>query len=286
VTLIGADWQASGSAWPSTPLKTNSDSVHIYSVVPSTGGGAIVGFPRDTNVRASFGTVKLAKTMEGHGPEYTVDALRTETNLPIEGYFHIGFGSTVGGGNPPLGLIDLVDAYGGFPFVVPYNAGSATVGDTYIDGADTLALARERVTLAHGDVDRTLGQGLLMKAAIAKVQTTGMLAMPSLLALMDDFVKTDLSVDDVLTLAATVYVVDPGPMPTLTAALLAAAGHVSGATIDSSHGPYNQNVGTLPNVVIKGCWAPPTSWSLAPQNYQTFADLADGTLSAVPWACP
>jgi hypothetical protein len=103
---------------------------------------------------------------------------------------------------------------------------------------------------------------------------------------MDDFVKTDLSVDDVLTLAATVYVVDPGPMPTLTAALLAAAGHVSGASIDSSHGPYNQNVGSLPNVVIKGCWAPPTSWSLAPQNYQTFADLADGTLSAVPWACP
>ena len=135
-------------------------------------------------------------------------------------------------------------------------------------------------------MDRTLGQGLLLKAAIAEVKKVGMLAMPGLLSLMDDYVTTDLALDDVLTLAATVYTVDPGPMPTLTGADLAAAGHVSGAAIATSHTPYNQNVGTLPNVMIKGCWQAPTNFVLQPQNYATFADLADGTLSAVPWACP
>ncbi len=287
VTLIGADWQSTpDGTWPSTPLLTNADSVHIYSVVPSAGAGAIVGFPRDTLVRASFGEVKMSKTMEGHGPQFTVDALRRETGLPIEGYFHIGMGSTIGGGSPPAGFLDLVDAYGGYPFLVPYNAGPASRGDTFIDGADALAIGRERMTLPHGDVDRTLGQGLLLKAAIAEVKKAGMLAMPALLSLMDDYVNTDLSIDNVLTFAATVYTVDPGPMPTLTGANLDAAGHISGSSIASSHGPYNQNVGTLPNVMIKGCFSAPSAWKLQPQNYTTFADLADGTLSAVPWACP
>ena len=287
VTLIGADWQYSeeSGSWPTTPLLTNADSVHIYSVVPSAGAGAIVGFPRDTLVRASFGTVKMSKTMENRGPQYTVDALRRETSLPIEGYFHIGMGANVGVGNPP-GFRDLVDAYGGFPFLVPYTAGPATEGDTFVNGAGALAFGRERMTLPHGDVDRTLGQGLLLKAAIAEVKRVGILAMPGLLSIMDDYVNTDLSVDDVLTFAATVYTVDPGQMPTLTGADLDAAGHVSGSAVDSSHGAYNQNVGTLPNVMIKGCWTPPTAWALAPQNYATFADLADGTLSAIPWACP
>ncbi len=69
VTLIGADWQQTWDGkWPTDPLMTHSDSVHIYSVVPSAGAGAIVGFPRDTLVEASFGTVKVSKTMENHGP--------------------------------------------------------------------------------------------------------------------------------------------------------------------------------------------------------------------------
>ena len=288
VVLIGADWQqTSGGSWPISTLKTNADSVHILSLRPSLGKGTLTGFPRDTLVRASFGTVKMSKTMENHGPQFTVGALKTETGLPIEGYFHIGMGSTVGGGGPPPGFLDLVDAYGGFPFTVPYAAGPASVGDTFVDGAKALAFGRERKTLPHGDVDRTLGQGLLIKAAIAEIRKGSILTIPSLLALMDDFVNTNLSVDDILTIAAATYVVDPGAMPTLTAADLAAAGHTSGASISSSHGPYNQNVGGLPNVMIKGCFLAPSSWKLVSGNYGTFGDLADGLLSTLPpYHCP
>ena len=110
---------------------------------------------------------------------------------------------------------------------------------------------------------------------------------------MDGYVNTDLSVDDVLTLAATIFPIDPGS--TLTAADLTAAGHTSGSSITSTHGPYNQNIGTLPNVMVKGCFVPWTdpetgqitsgAWRLQSQNYATFADLADGTLNGVPWSC-
>ena len=288
VALIGADWQQKADGtWPSDPLKTHSDSVHIYSVVPEDGEGALVGFPRDTLMRASFGEVKLSKTMENRGPEFTVGALKTETELPIEGYLHVAMGTDYGRGGVPIGFSDLVDAFGGFPFVVPYDGGAAAKeGDTFVDGNEALAFARERKALPHGDVDRTLGQGLLIKAALATIKPLGILEAPNLLSIMDGFVTTDLPIDSLLTLAATVYTVDPGPMPTFTGTQLDAAGHVSGAAITTSHTVYNQNEGTLPNVMILGCYEPQWLWRLQPQNYATFADLADGTLEAIPWACP
>jgi len=295
VVMIGADWQKSGETWPETPLRTNADSVHIYSAVPATGQGTILGFPRDTIVRTSLGERKVAKTMVHDGPAGTVDALRRETGLPIEGYLHTGMGSAFGGGSPPPGFADLVNAYGGFPFLVPYSGGAANQGDTFVDGSEALGFGRERQTLPHGDIDRTLGQGLLIKAAVAEVQTGSIRTIPGLLSIMDGYVNTDLSVDDVLTLAATIFPIDPGSMPTLTAADLTAAGHTSGSSITSTHGPYNQNIGTLPNVMVQGCFVPWTdpetgqitsgAWRLQSQNYATFADLADGTLNGVPWSC-
>lgn len=301
VVLVGSDWQQhepSGS-WPSTPLRTHADSVHIYSAVPSAGAGTLLGFPRDTIVTTSQGQRKVSKTMIVDGPAGTLDALRQETGLAIEGYLLTGMGTTIGGGSPPPGFVDLVNAYGGFPFLVPYNSpadGSiVTAGDTSVDGSEALQIARERQSLPHGDIDRSLAQGLLIKAAIADVQKGGILAMPGLLATMQQFVITDLGADEILTLAATIYVIDPGPMPTLTAADLADAGHTSGASVTESHGAYNRNLGSLPNVMVKGCWTPWTdpvtgvvtsgALQLQSQHYTTFTDLADGTLSKVPWSC-
>jgi hypothetical protein len=215
--------------------------------------------------------------------------LKMETGLPIEGYLHTGMGSIVGGGNPPPGFTDVIDAFGGFPFLVPYDAGTATEGDTFVNGNKAQAIARERKTLPHGGPDRVLAQGLLMKAALATIKPLGIIELPNLVSMMDGFVNTNLSVDDLVTLAATVYTVDPGPMPTLSAANLAASGHVSGAKIVPSHEPYNQNVGTLPNVMIKGCLYTPDNstfgYKLTALNDATFVDLQDGLLSATPWVC-
>jgi hypothetical protein len=290
VAIIGADWRKSpDGTYPETPLKTDADSVHIYSVVPAAGAGAITGLPRSTYIQSPYGEVRVSKTMENRSPENTVEALKMETNLPIEGYLHTGFGTDGGGGNPPPGFMDLIDAFGGFPFLVPYDAPPAAEGDTFVDGRNALQIARTRKTIPHGGPDRVLAQGLLMKAALATIKPLGIIELPNLLSMMDGFVNTNLSVDDLVTLAATVYTVDPGPMPTLSAADLAASGHVSGSLIVPTHGPYNQNVGTLPNVVIKGCLYTPDNvtfgYDLTPLNDATFVDLQDGLLSATPWVC-
>ena len=122
----------------------------------------------------------------------------------------------------------------------------------------------------HGGTDRTLNQGMLMKAALATVKPLGMDEIPNLLSIMDGFVGTDLWIGDLLTLAASVYTIDPGPMPTATPQDFIDAGHTSANGIVDSHGPYNQNDGTLPNVVMKGCLYSPDNvtfgYKLQPQQ--------------------
>ena len=128
-----------------------------------------------------------------------------------------------------------------------------------------------------------------MKAALADIKMLGILELPNLLSIMDGFVYTNLTVDDLITLAATVYTVNPGPMPTLTAQNLADAGHVSPVLIVPSHGPYNQNQGTLPNVMVRGCLfssdGSTYGLNLVSQNYAAFTDLQDGILNTTPWVC-
>lgn len=116
------------------------------------------------------------------------------------------------------------------------------------------------------------------------MQEIGVAALPVLLDVMDNFVSTNLSAADVLTLAATIYGpdgVDPGPMPTLTASDLGSLGF----------GAYNLNAGNLPNVVVEGyngyLWKNDAGQINFNQffvkgHYDTFADFADGTLDNLP----
>ena len=117
-----------------------------------------------------------------------------------------------------------------------------------------------------------------MKAAIAEVKPLGIHAMPDLLAIMDGYVNTDLSVDQILTLAAGLYTLDPGPMPTVTAQSIASLGWWEA---------FDRNHGSIPNVVVYGCFGVfegdgSNGFFFNAQNRATFTDLADGTLSALP----
>jgi len=86
---------------------------------------------------------------------------------------------------------------------------------------------------------------------------------------MDGFVTTGLSIEDLVTLVATVYTMDSGPMPTLTGPQPDTGGHVSGASSPASNGPYNQNVGTLPDATIKDCRTAPCPKPAGPASSPT-----------------
>ena len=83
--------------------------------------------------------------------------------------------------------------------------------------------------------------------------------------------------------------IDPGPMPTATPQDFIEAGHATPNGILQSHGPYNQNDGTLPNIVMKGCLYSPDNvtfgYKLQPQQDSTWTDLQDGVLGTKPWIC-
>jgi hypothetical protein len=197
-------------------------------VNPVAGAGAILGFPRSTYIESPFGHTRVAKTTVDGGPANTVTSLVMETGLPIEGYLLTGMGSFLPGA--PKGFSDLVDAFGGFPFLVPYEpmGGIPAMGDTFLNGTEAIAWARERQNSPYGGVNRTLNQGMMMKSAVATVQPLGMAQIPNLLSIMDGFVGTNLSIGQILTLAATIYTVNPGPMPTATPQDFVDFGHVLG----------------------------------------------------------
>jgi len=226
------------------PLGYRADSLHIVGMVPGSDRGAIVGIPRDSWVETSYGGKnKFTNVMASRGPEVVLDTARNVTGLSLEGYLVTGF----------LGFEGLVDAFGGFEFDVPF-AMAEPKSKAYFDaglqlfgGADALAFARNR-TLSGGDFTRSYHQGLLMVAALRKVQTLGISELPRLLELLGEFVWTDLSAEQLLTLAATTYDLDPE---------------------------------SLPNEVVDGQVGTAGSASvvyLTDAAFATFADLADGVL--------
>jgi anionic cell wall polymer biosynthesis LytR-Cps2A-Psr (LCP) family protein len=115
------------------------------------------------------------------------------------------------------------------------------------DGSDALAFARNR-TVSGGDFTRSYHQGLLMVAAMRKVQSLGIADLPRILELVGEYVWTDLSAEQLLTLAAMTYELDPD---------------------------------TLPNQVVDGQVGTAGKASvvyLTDAAFATFADLADGVL--------
>lgn len=237
VLIIGSDARPGQN-----PLGYRADSLHIVGIVPGPGTGAIVGIPRDSWVEASYGgSNKFTNVMASRGPEVVLETARNLTDLPIEGYLVTGF----------LGFEGLVDAFGGFEFDVPFAMAEPKskayfqAGLQLFGGADALAFARNR-TLSGGDFTRSYHHGLLMVAALRKVEALGIEELPRLLELLVEFAWTDLSAEQLLTLGAAAYQLDPE---------------------------------TLTNLVVDGQVGTAGSASvvyLTEAAFATFADLADG----------
>lgn len=239
VLIIGSDARPGQD-----PLGYRADSLHVVTSVPYLEQGAIVGIPRDAWVETSYGgSNKFTNVMAARGPEVVLETARRVTGLPLEGYLVTGF----------AGFGDLIDALGGFSFDVPFAMAEPKsqayfrAGLQLFSGADALAFARNR-TISGGDLTRSYHQGLLMLAALRKVLDLGVSELPRLLAMLTEFTWTDLSAEDLLTLAAGTYLLDPD---------------------------------TLPNVVVDGRVGTAGSASvvyLADAAFATFEDLTDGLL--------
>lgn len=267
-----------GDARPgSDPLTSNGDSEHIIMTNPQAGEGVIVGIPRDTYLDVSYGTGidKWAITMRGRGPQSTLNEARAVTGLPIEGYIVTAFAD----------FTSLIDAYDGLGYLgfwakLPYSVwgnGDPTKTPcveggvlTLLDGQKALCAAIERYTLPSGDVDRQLDHGAEMLWAMDKAQALGIDDLPRLLKILSSFTTTDLSVEDLFTLAASSYEMSRATLPNIVV-----QGDVT-YECQVNHEFLNPFPGTDECVdqggeVVYG-------WRFTQENLAVFTDIADGRL--------
>ena len=207
-------------ARPGTPqLEARADSIHILSSAITERTGAIVGFPRDSYVETPEG---YADSPEGHFLKFThanfwfgadgmVQIAEETSGLDIDGYLITGF----------LGFERLVDGFVGIPVDVPFGMADPkskayfSAGLQLLGSADALAFSRNR-NIPDGDFRRSLDQGLVISAALGKVQEEfGLLDLPALLAMLLEFTWTDLDAEALLTVAAGAFEMDPGTMPNI-----------------------------------------------------------------------
>ncbi len=214
VLVLGTD------ARPGTSQQeARADSIHILSSAITERTGAIVGFPRDSYVETPEG---YADSPEGHFLKFThanvwfgadgmVQIAEEVSGLDIDGYLITGF----------LGFERLVDGFAGIPVDVPFGMADPkakaylSAGLQILWGADALAFSRNR-NIPDGDFRRSLDQGLVISAALGKVQEEfGLLDLPALLAMLLEFTWTDLDAEALLTVAAGAFEMDPGTIPNI-----------------------------------------------------------------------
>lgn len=181
-----------------------ADSIHIVSSNLAAGAGSIVGFPRDSYVATSYGHDKLTHVNATSDTDELLDITRDLSGLPIEGYFITGF----------LGFMRLVDDLGGIVVDVPFGM-AEPLSEAYLSkgiqllwGANALAFSRNR-HINGGDFTRSFHQGVVILAGLADILERDITALPELVRILLNRTWTDMSLGDVLTLAATAFEIDP-----------------------------------------------------------------------------
>ncbi|NND04438.1 MAG: LCP family protein [Acidimicrobiia bacterium] len=189
--------------------KLRADSIHLVGVDPSRAEGSIVGFPRDSWVQGPAGGSKFTNVMANRGPEVMLETMTNLTELDIDGYVVTGF----------VGFEGLIGDLGGLRINLPRSISSGIKGwQDYPSGSQKLGptaalrLARIRKTLPGGDFARSANHGLIMKAAMVMIQARGIDELPQMLDILLDNVWTDLTTEELLQYAASVFILSPEEM--------------------------------------------------------------------------
>lgn len=227
LAVAGSDgWQVVGGWWPSLGInqpalgdgarhllfagsdarekegqditRARADALQVVGV-DGTGGGAIVGIPRDLWVpMASGGNAKINAALVFDGPEGQQQAVENATGFELDGYVLTGF----------LGFQGIVEDAGGLPLEAPVPVKNVSAGDVLLNPVDALMYVRERKTLPGGDFDRSFHQGVALLGFGANALLEGPTALADSLSLVDPHVVTNVSAEDMLTFAAWLYRAD------------------------------------------------------------------------------
>jgi LCP family protein required for cell wall assembly len=143
------------------------DALHIVGVNPGAGAISIVDIPRDTYVDIpGFGRDKITMAFDHGGLQLQLQTVSAMTGIPFTFALTTDFD----------GFQRLVDDMGGIDVHVPsrmydpFSGADFQPGMNHMTGGAALSFARDRHDFFNGDLSRTVNQGWLMIAALAKAR--------------------------------------------------------------------------------------------------------------------
>jgi LCP family protein required for cell wall assembly len=186
--------------------RSRGDSLHIVGF-DGHGGGGVLGIPRDSYVPlATGGRGKINSALTFGGPVGLQRTVTSLTGVRLEGYLITGFG----------GFEKLINGIGRLPVKAPVavrdvmSGANVRAGVNNLNGPQALAYGRARHAVAGGDFGRSANQGRIIMAAAGFAKLLGPAKLPGILGKAAPNIATNLSAEQVLTLAAGVFVTNPG----------------------------------------------------------------------------
>jgi LCP family protein required for cell wall assembly len=222
VLILGSDSRRG------VPLEAGlSDSIHILGINPKKHNATLMGIPRDSYVPlASGGTNKINTAMHAGGIQAVIDTVERLSGVRFDYYALSGFNE----------MVAAVDEVGGINMDIPYSfAGfsrSFEAGHARLNGSSALEFSRTRKSLSGGDFDRSMNQGRILLAALAQFRKQFARDPASMFRWIGAgarWVRADLSVDELVTLAFTATNISPKRVTNLV--LMGSSGSVGGMSV-------------------------------------------------------
>ena len=217
--LIGIDksWDRAESAeYGADDAAYRTDSILLARIDPSNKQVTLVSIHRDTlvdfgsdggkqkiNAAYPIGAAKKDKGEDTSGAAYTVETISKFAGVPITHYAEIDFDQ----------FVSVVDTIGGIDVNVPvdvidpkYTGADIKAGQQTINGEQALQLCRARHAYdkyGDGDVYRAANQRMVIGAILKKILASDPATITNTVNTLAGSVSTDLSIQDILSLATT-----------------------------------------------------------------------------------
>lgn len=187
-----------------------SDSMILARIDPRQKTVALVSIERDTYVNIEgYGPNKLNASAAFGGAPLVVSTVSTFAGVPISHYASIDFD----------GFKDVVDALGGIEVDVPMEIDDADAGGHVdaglqtLNGEQALILCRarnayEEAGYSGGDFYRAASQRMVIGAIAKKLMESDPATMATSIATLCDYVTTDMSVTDIVSVANSMRGID------------------------------------------------------------------------------
>ena len=222
-TVVGGWWPSLGKARPElggaihvlligSDARPGQDHDHARGDalqlvgLDGTGGGGVVGIPRDSWVTLPNGSKgKINAALTSGGPAGQTAAVESLSGIRTTGYLCTGFG----------GFKRIVEQLGGIDYTAPKavsgEASGAKVraGRQRLGPEQALAYARERKTLPDGDFGRSRNQGLLLVGAFLDARRRGPSELARALTVVQSQSSSDLTAAEALRFGAWIYKISP-----------------------------------------------------------------------------